>query len=42
MASPVEFEEYRRADIRFHIGIAEAAALSPVGDGDDGGAVADE
>jgi GntR family transcriptional repressor for pyruvate dehydrogenase complex len=25
MASPVAFEEYRRADIRFHIGIAEAA-----------------
>jgi GntR family transcriptional repressor for pyruvate dehydrogenase complex len=25
MAAPGEFEEYRRADIRFHIGIAEAA-----------------
>jgi GntR family transcriptional regulator, transcriptional repressor for pyruvate dehydrogenase complex len=25
MAAPREFDEYRRADIRFHIGIAEAA-----------------
>jgi GntR family transcriptional repressor for pyruvate dehydrogenase complex len=25
MAQPADFEEYRRADIRFHIGIAEAA-----------------
>ena len=25
MAAPADFEDYRRADIRFHIGIAEAA-----------------
>ena len=25
MAAPADFEEYRRADIRFHIGVAEAA-----------------
>ena len=25
MAAPVDFAEYRRADIRFHIGVAEAA-----------------
>ena len=25
MAEVTDFEEYRRADIRFHIGIAEAA-----------------
>lgn len=25
MASPTDFEDYRRADIRFHIGVAEAA-----------------
>jgi GntR family transcriptional regulator, transcriptional repressor for pyruvate dehydrogenase complex len=25
MAEPVDFEDYRRADMRFHIGIAEAA-----------------
>jgi DNA-binding FadR family transcriptional regulator len=25
MSSPVDFEAYRRADIRFHIGVAEAA-----------------
>ena len=25
MAAPGDFEEYRRADIRFHIGVAEAA-----------------
>ena len=25
MASPTEFEQYRLADIRFHIGVAEAA-----------------
>jgi GntR family transcriptional regulator, transcriptional repressor for pyruvate dehydrogenase complex len=25
MASPADFEDYRRADIRFHIGLAEAA-----------------
>jgi GntR family transcriptional regulator, transcriptional repressor for pyruvate dehydrogenase complex len=25
MADPVDFEDYRRADMRFHIGIAEAA-----------------
>jgi DNA-binding FadR family transcriptional regulator len=25
MAAPTDFEEYRRADMRFHIGIAEAA-----------------
>jgi GntR family transcriptional repressor for pyruvate dehydrogenase complex len=28
MARPAAFEEYRRADIRFHIGIAEAAGSS--------------
>lgn len=26
MASSTDFEDYRRADIRFHIGVAEAAA----------------
>ena len=26
MANPDDFEDYRRADVRFHIGIAEAAA----------------
>ena len=26
MAKPDDFEDYRRADVRFHIGIAEAAA----------------
>ncbi len=26
MAGATEFEDYRRADIRFHIGIAEAAS----------------
>ena len=26
MAGAIEFEEYRRADMRFHIGIAEAAS----------------
>jgi len=26
MASPTEFEDYRRADIRFHLGVAEATS----------------
>ena len=29
---PDDFEEYRRTDIRFHIGIAEAAAVAAAGD----------
>ena len=30
--SATDFEDYRRADIRFHIGVAEAAQLAPAGE----------
>ena len=43
MAGELEdFEEYRRTDIRFHIGIAEAAQLAAAAQRDDRRAVADE
>ena len=42
MAEATDFEEYRRADIRFHIGIAEAAGSPRLVTRDDRGAGADE